>query len=73
MTISVTKEKCNGCGICADICPEDVLVIENKLAKAVYPEECWYCGTCMMDCKQDAIKVIFPRFMRPVVIKGTRD
>ena len=73
MAIAVDKERCNGCGICAEICPEDILVIKDKVAKALYPDECWYCGTCMMDCQREAIKVIFPRHMRPVILKGPRD
>jgi adenylylsulfate reductase subunit B len=57
--ISVDKEKCTACGKCADICPEDVLRIENGTAAAVYPKECWACGSCVYDCAFGAIEVNF--------------
>ncbi len=73
MATIVDLEKCTGCGICAEICPGDILTIENQVAKVVYPNECEYCGVCMMDCKFDAINVILPRNGRPVILRGPRD
>ena len=69
MAIVIDAEKCNGCGVCAEICPGDVLTVEDKVAKVVYSDECEYCGTCMMDCQHEAIKVIFPRNARPVILR----
>lgn len=73
MPILVDRQKCTGCGVCVDICPGDILTIENQMAKAVYPDECEYCGSCMMDCPREAIKVVLPRNARPVIVRGIRN
>ena len=38
----INVEKCNACGICADICPTDVFHVEKKetMPAIRYPEEC---------------------------------
>lgn len=53
---------CTGCGICYDICPGDVLRMDDKqgLAKVEYPNECWHCGACRLDCPYDAVAYLFP-------------
>lgn len=58
----INDEKCNGCGVCADICPTDVFgPLERGIALEVkYPEECWHCNSCVMDCKQSAIELRIP-------------
>lgn len=71
MSIEIDRERCNACGTCVDICPEDVLALENNEVRVAYPDECWYCGSCMMDCSEGAIKVEFPVYMRPIVIRST--
>ena len=58
----ITKEKCNACGTCAEICPTDVFRAVRKgippLVK--YPEECWHCNACVLDCKQSAVTLRLP-------------
>jgi adenylylsulfate reductase subunit B len=58
----IIKEKCNACGICADICPTDVFRISEKGAfpEIRYAEECWHCNACVLDCKQLAITLRIP-------------
>ncbi len=58
----INAEKCNACGVCADICPTDVFhVREKKTMPAVrYPEECWHCNACVLDCKQEALSLRIP-------------
>jgi adenylylsulfate reductase subunit B len=58
----IIEEKCNACGICADICPTDVFsVVKKKEIPLIrYPEECWHCNSCVLDCKQEAIKLRIP-------------
>lgn len=43
---------CNGCGICANVCPSDVFSRDNdhKVPRVLYPDECWYCDACVLDC-----------------------
>ncbi|MDR1605050.1 MAG: 4Fe-4S binding protein [Gracilibacteraceae bacterium] len=57
MAIFIDQEKCNSCGKCVEICPEDVLWLEDGPAWARYPKECWHCGSCVYDCPTGAIEV----------------
>ena len=58
----INKEKCDGCGVCADVCPTHVFnQVEKKGAPVVrYPEECWHCNACVLDCKKHAIDLRIP-------------
>ena len=58
----IDKEKCNACGVCADICCMDVFkVVEEKESPEIrYPEECWHCNACVLDCKQEALSLRIP-------------
>ena len=58
----VIKEKCNACGVCAEICPTDVFKIEKKGGTPLveYPEECWHCNACVLDCEQSAMELRIP-------------
>lgn len=62
MPAVIDIRKCTGCGICDDICPGDIIHMDEKTNKAVvlYPEECWYCASCRADCPEDAISFTFP-------------
>lgn len=50
---------CNGCGICVDTCPTDVLRMDDKTGKAyiAYPIDCTVCFLCEWDCPESAIHV----------------
>ncbi len=50
----INEVKCNGCGKCVDICPKQVLYLENKSAK-LNDNECMLCSHCYAVCKADAI------------------
>jgi adenylylsulfate reductase subunit B len=51
-------QNCTGCGICADICPEDAIKMTRDMA---YPEsvpgKCDGCMTCLKECPFDALEV----------------
>ena len=71
MSLIIDAVRCDGCGICYQICPEDVFVMEDGVAKPLRADECWYCGSCVMDCAHDAIRIVFPWAMRPVILRGS--
>jgi len=56
---SLIREICNGCGICVDICPEDVLHFDESERKAyiAYPEDCAACLLCEFLCPVKCIEV----------------
>jgi len=50
---------CNGCGICVDACPMDVIRFDEENKKAVirYAKDCICCYNCEEDCPTKAIYV----------------
>mgnify|MGYP005840191607 CR=1 FL=1 len=56
MAVKVDKDKCNGCGPCAENCPVEAIKIEDNLA-VVNEDECTECGVCVDNCPNDAISL----------------
>lgn len=50
----VDNKKCNGCGICAKLCPASTItIIDNK---PVWNQKCYQCLKCINYCPQKAIQ-----------------
>ena len=66
--VVVDDEKCiaeKGCRVCIDVCPLDVLAINDATGKAhMRYDECWYCMPCEVDCPTGAVKVNIPYLLR---------
>jgi NAD-dependent dihydropyrimidine dehydrogenase PreA subunit len=66
--VSVDPDKCiagKGCTVCVDVCPLDVLAINEATGTAYMKyDECWYCLPCEVDCPTAAIKVAIPYLLR---------
>lgn len=66
--VIVDEEKCiadKGCTVCIDVCPLDVLWINEATGKAhMKYDECWYCMPCEADCPTDAVTVNIPYLLR---------
>jgi len=59
----IDKNLCNYCGICYNVCPQDVFSFDKRQKKApivAYPRECWYCGACVIDCPREAVFLKLP-------------
>jgi NAD-dependent dihydropyrimidine dehydrogenase PreA subunit len=56
-TLSYNPALCNGCGLCAIVCPHNVFEMEGRLAKLVNPHACMECGACQINCVTKAITV----------------
>lgn len=59
----IDENKCKCCGLCADVCPEDVFFSSKKkeVPTVKYPDECWHCNSCVYECPvPGAIKLRIP-------------
>ena len=67
----VNNEKCIGCGVCVDVCSQDVFFGTGGWGKkkgekpiVTYPEACWHCYCCVIDCPvEGAIRMEIPLAM----------
>ena len=59
MPTFVYMTRCDGCGHCVDICPSDIMHIDETIrrAKNIEPNMCWECFACVKACPQNAIDV----------------
>ena len=55
--ISISSEKCTGCGLCVLSCPVDVIRFDGAtgLAHVLYGADCQVCYLCEDDCPTKAI------------------
>jgi 2-oxoglutarate ferredoxin oxidoreductase subunit delta len=56
--INVYRDWCKGCGICAALCPKQVLSRNEEGGPVVFdPDACIGCGWCELHCPDFAISV----------------
>ena len=62
--IVVDIERCKGCEVCLDACPNDVLAMEKEVNGKGYhysymenPEDCVGCSNCAIVCPDGVITV----------------
>ena len=61
MTAEFNYEKCTKCGICYDLCPLDVISLNEEEEPFVfYPDECQLCFICQVECPSEAVHVKIP-------------
>ncbi len=69
-------EVCNGCNMCVEVCPMDILAANPEKGKpptVAYPDECWYEGSCLIHCHlrdKGALKLLTPLPMRVSILRG---
>ena len=57
VTLAVDEEKCVGCGMCIEVCPQGVLVLEGKKVRIEDLNGCMECGACAKNCPTEALMV----------------
>lgn len=58
VTLKLQNERCTGCGVCVDVCPHQVLMLDNKKVRIVDKDRCMECGACAKNCAFSAIQVV---------------
>ena len=53
----VDEDKCIGCSVCVESCPNDVLNSKDGQPFAAHPEQCEGCEVCVAMCEQEAIEI----------------
>jgi NADH:ubiquinone oxidoreductase subunit F (NADH-binding)/NAD-dependent dihydropyrimidine dehydrogenase PreA subunit len=54
---SIDQDRCNGCGACLKICPQQAISGQKKEPHTINQDECIKCGACYEACKFDAIVI----------------
>ncbi len=57
VTLRLDAEACNGCGMCAIVCPHSVFKIEDRKAVIADRDACIECGACVINCPTNAVRV----------------
>ena len=55
--ITIDSGKCDNCGDCTDVCPMEVLILEDGKLTVNEPDECSYCETCVDICPNECITI----------------
>ncbi len=56
-TLHLTPEKCVGCGSCIEVCPHEVLLLNNGKVRILQKDACMECGACARNCPTAALTV----------------
>ncbi len=56
-TLQLESTACVGCGMCAEVCPHGVFVLEGKKTSIGDLDGCMECGACALNCPTEAIRV----------------
>jgi len=56
---SIEPEKCNGCGLCINVCICNALVLVENVVTVIETEECGWCLECEAVCPTGAITASF--------------
>lgn len=56
-TLALEEEKCNGCGMCLDVCPHAVFGTRERIVYIADRDACMECGACAVNCPTGALTV----------------
>ncbi len=57
MAVSINYDLCEATGVCATVCPEDVLAHQGGRTEILKPEACTGCWICVEHCASGAIEL----------------
>ncbi|MCG8689317.1 MAG: 4Fe-4S binding protein [Desulfobacterales bacterium] len=56
-TLVLDKDLCVGCTLCTQVCPHQVLEMQDTKADIVDFNACMECGACVQNCPTGALNV----------------
>lgn len=54
VTLELDPNRCNGCGMCLEVCPHAVFAMSGKKAEIIDRNACMECGACAVNCPAEA-------------------
>jgi len=55
----IDRTKCNGCGLCVNVCAYNVLILVDQIVTVIEAERCDWCVNCEAVCPTGAIACSF--------------
>jgi len=52
---AIDADECTGCGLCVDVCEQEVLDLVDDVCSIVSLDKCVGCGDCSEECPVEAI------------------
>ena len=56
-TLKMNSDKCTGCGICIEVCPHNVFMMNKGKSAIADKDSCIECGACVKNCPFNALEV----------------
>jgi len=56
-TLQLHPTVCVGCGRCVEVCPHQVMTLDERTARVQDRDGCMECGACAKNCPAEAIRV----------------
>lgn len=57
VTLALDPRLCIGCRRCVEVCPHQVLTMQDRLASIIDRDACMECGACARNCPTSAVTV----------------
>lgn len=57
VTLKLDSSRCVGCGMCLEVCPHEVFVMEKRVIRLQDKDACMECGACARNCPAGALYV----------------